>query len=683
MLKRIILSSSLVALTLACSPAPDASAYWGTYQYDAQHSGKAPVKGPSIANVKWFYQAPQQVFTNPNDPNNLWYSNSSFRAGITEGPDGTIYTAGDDGRAYAFDPRSGALKYYFDGVGVCCASPVVGKDGTIYFSGNGLFALNPDFTLKFYYPDGGNCCGAITVADDGTVIVGNGWLHAFDVNNLVFLDPTNPDPLIAKTVAPKWMYTELGGDWSVAVSPDGKTVYASTQSNLIAIDTTNLTLNAADGKYYAATKWSVPILNDRSTMPLLIGGNVYVADDQKIIAVNTTTLTARTVISLPGNQVVRMANNGGTLFATVQPVIVDTVNNTRTYNDQNDGLNTLYSINPVTGTVVWTAPLNGAGSDTNIIFDNTGAVYIGTVAHADGVEYMANLYMFTATGTPVFTYTKNTIINSDQRCIIIGMDGTLYTIIDGQIIAFGGTADLSPTIVANPSPVTTNGTLSFTTTVANAGPDTAIAAVLKQTLPTGFTGFTNFVLPTNCVQNSSRVVSCVLGDIPPGTNIPMTFTAKAQSTVGSESTTAVVKSDLPDLVGANNSKTITVPVVAPITCDLTVSAVSGPTAVTRGTTKYSFTATVKNAGTGTCGASTLGFYLSPTTTAAGTQVGTVAVGALAAGASQNLTLSTAVATTKLAAGTFYVGALADYLNVVAETNETNNFKSATAKTTVK
>jgi hypothetical protein len=685
MLKRIVLSGILAALTLAVALAPDASANWATYQYNAQHIGKAPVKGPSIPTIKWQYQATPQVFTDPNDPNNLWTTDQSFTAGLAEGADGTIYAAGDDGRAYAFDPRTGSVKYIFDGVGVCCAPPVVGKDGTIYFSGNGLFALNPDFTLKFYYPDGGNCCGAITVADNGMIIVGNGLLHAFDPANLVYLSPGDPDFYLSKTVAPAWIYNEQQADWSAAVTTDGATVYAMNDGALIAIDPKNLYSNpndTTDTILYAPTKWSVALVNDRSSIPVIAStGTIYIANDQKVISVNPATQAVTTVASTPGYQVSNFAMDGATLYATAHPIFYDA--NGARYFDENADSSMLYAINTTAKGITWSASLPGAGEYANPIVDSTGAVYVGTIQKADGVDYMANVKMFNAAGTPVFTYSKGTILGNDLRRPIIGMDGTLYVIIDGNLVAIGGTADISVGLVATPTPVSSGAPLSVTATVTNAGPDKAVASVVKVTLPSGFTTSPNFVLPANCIMNSSRVLSCSLGELVATTSASVTLDGKAQATVGNASFTATAKSDVTDQVTTNNTKTITVPVVAPVTCDLTVTAVGGPTAITRGTTKYTFTATVKNAGTGSCAASTLGFYLSPTTTAAVNLISPAAVGALAAGATQNLTLSTAVATTKVAAGTFYVGAVADYLKVVAETNETNNFKSATAKTTVK
>jgi sugar lactone lactonase YvrE len=686
MLKRIILSSSILGLTLAMAQAPDALANWGTYQYDAQHTGKAPVKGPSIPSIKWQYQAGQQVFTDPNDPNNLWTEGLGFTAGTAEGPDGTIYAPADDGRGYAFDPRNGAIKHIFENVGVCCAPPVVGKDGSIYFSGNGLWAFNPDYSLKFYYPDGGSCCGAITVANDGTIIIGNGILYAFDPANLVFVDPSNPDPLLAKTVVAKWIYNALQADWSVALSPDGLTVYAINTTQLIAINPADLSSSSdpADPNHYAATKWVVDTVNDNETLPVVdASGTIYVAGDQKLISVTPGGIVKNST-QLPGNQLLNLALNGGTIIATAAPVVVDPATNIRIIDQDGDSI--LIAINPVAGTVLWTAVLAGNGeTHINPIIDSTGAIYVNTAQKADGLDYINNLYMFSASGAPVWTYSKGTILSSDTRCPIIGADGTLYTLIDGAIVAFGGTADLSPTIVANPNPVYTNGVLSFVTTIANAGPDKSVATKVKVTLPSGFTSSSNFVLPGNCVLNGTRSLSCELGEILVGSSAPVSVSGVAQSKVGNESITATVMSDTPDPVVTNNSKTLTVPVVAPVTCDLTVTAVGGPTSVTRGTTKYSFTATVKNVGTGSCAASTTGFYFStdaviPT---GDTLISTSTTNALAAGGSQNITLSTAVATSKIAAGSFYIGACADSTGTVAETNETNNCKATAAKTTVK
>lgn len=696
MIKRVLLSGSLIALTAAVAPAPDASAFWGTFQYDAQHTGKAPVNGPSVPSIKWSYAAPQQVWANPDDPTNIWNGNFGFTAGAMEGPDGSIYAGSDDGNGYAFDPRNGSIKHIFYGVGVCCAPPVVDKDGNIYFAGNGLWAFNPDYTLKFYYPDGGVCCGAITIAADGTVVVGNGYLHAFDPANLVFTDPSNPDPVLSKIVAPKWYYDDKGLGESVAFSTDSSTVYAMSYTELVAFDLTNLTVGE-DGKSRPAIKWAVPIVNDGSTVPLVdsINKKIYIGDDQQLISVNPDNGAKTPVVSLPGKQISRLALNGTTIIATAVPVVVDTVAGTRTFDQDSDS--TLYAINTVANSIISSVDLLGNGEPEIMpIIDNSGAIYVSTIQKADGIDYMFNFYMFNLSKTapavlsPIWTYSKGTTFSSDSRFPILGMDGTLYNLIDGAIVAFGGTADISASLTATPNPAFTNGVLSFTAAIANAGPDKATATTVKLTLPTGFSSSSNFILPSNCSQASPRVINCALGELTPGASAPVTISGKAPATVGSVSITATAKSDMPDPNPANNTATLKVPVNAPApvtTCDLIVSAAptiattSGTTttSVTRGTT-YNFKATVKNQGTGTCAASTVAFYLSSDAVINSSDklIGTAAVTSLAAGASKSITLSKSVATS-VSATTYYLGADADSAKVVAETNETNNTKATSTK----
>ncbi len=689
MLKPVILSASILALTLSLAPVKDASAYWGTYQHDAQQTGKADKAAPSAPSVKWSYQHPNVV-----DPIAGWVYDPAFVAGVAEGADGTIYAAGADGRAYAFD-SNGSVKHILDGIGVCCAPPVVGQDGTIYFAGNGLWALNPDFTVRFYFPDGDTCCGAITVGADGTILLGKGVLYAFDPANLNFTDPTNADPLIAKTVSAKWLYDQREVRWASSTSTDGKTLYVAGPLFLVAIET-------ATGKEL----WYQDIKNERETMPVVKavtgkGDVVFIAADQKIIAIDTAMIgindktpppaAVSTVISFSGMQVDRIAfdattaiDGSGTIAAMVLPFTLD-ASGVKVFDFS--GTTDLYSINAKTGALRWKTTLPGMTDAATPIFDATGAIIVNSDEMVDGVDFTSHLYMYSTAGVKVWEYTVANIYQTDARVPIIGMDGTLYTLINGALKAFGGTADLSVSLAATPSPAKTKSTVTYTMTVTNNGPSSAVQPKLNQSFDKTLTNFvvtSNNPITPEC-QLNTRSIACTFADLAPGSSKIVTVTATTAGTASTLVTNASVKAGSVDLNLANNTATISTPVVAPVTCDLIISAVSGPTAITRGTTKYSFTATVKNQGTGSCAASTTGFYLSPTITAAVTQVGTIATSALAAGATQSLTLSTAVATTKLAAGTFYVGAVADSAAVVAETLETNNFKSVatTVKTTVK
>ena len=78
-----------------------------------------------------------------------------------------------------------------------------------------------------------------------------------------------------------------------------------------------------------------------------------------------------------------------------------------------------------------------------------------------------------------------------------------------------------------------------------------------------------------------------------------------------------------------------------------------------------------NQGSGNAGSSTTIFYLSTDGVAKGTSLGSRNVGPLSGGANSG-SVNTSLALPTTQHGTFYVLACADYLNVVAETDETNN-----------
>jgi subtilase family serine protease len=117
--------------------------------------------------------------------------------------------------------------------------------------------------------------------------------------------------------------------------------------------------------------------------------------------------------------------------------------------------------------------------------------------------------------------------------------------------------------------------------------------------------------------------------------------------------------------------------------DLVMTAVAGPTTATRGQT-VTLTGTVANQGVGSFGALgdldgpptttiRVGFYLSTNSniTANDTRIGSASLTSIPAGASVPLTVSATIPST-LAAGTYYIGAIADDTGVLRESIEGNN-----------
>ena len=83
-----------------------------------------------------------------------------------------------------------------------------------------------------------------------------------------------------------------------------------------------------------------------------------------------------------------------------------------------------------------------------------------------------------------------------------------------------------------------------------------------------------------------------------------------------------------------------------------------------------FSYEVDNAGGGAAGTSTVGIYASTSANGPNSLIGTISTPALAAGGAD--TESGAISWGSGTTGTYYVSAAADYKNVVAESNETNN-----------
>ncbi len=107
--------------------------------------------------------------------------------------------------------------------------------------------------------------------------------------------------------------------------------------------------------------------------------------------------------------------------------------------------------------------------------------------------------------------------------------------------------------------------------------------------------------------------------------------------------------------------------------DLVITSVSGPSTASSGQ-EVAFTATVKNQGAANAGWSYATIYLSkdPTITRDDIAIGSGFVQSLAAGGQQTFTIKPMIPAS-IAPGSYYIGAIADSRNNVAESNENNNF----------
>ncbi len=241
-------------------------------------------------------------------------------------------------------------------------------------------------------------------------------------------------------------------------------------------------------------------------------------------------------------------------------------------------------------------------------------------------------------------------------------------------------ADLSVAVVATPPQVTLGGNVTYVVTVANAGPSTASAVSLVDTLPAGATVVS--IVPsagTDSVMNGIATAS--FGDLASGSTATLTIVV-APTAAGTFADSATVGSPTVDPVGSNNSASATATVVLP-SADLAVTVAATPPQVTLGG-NVTYLVTVANAGPGVAsgivltdtlpaGVTIVSVLPSVGTVAANGNVETVAIGTLAAKASATLTLVVTPAS---------IGAFVDLASVVTTSSTdpvaSNNSASATA-----
>jgi hypothetical protein len=290
-------------------------------------------------------------------------------------------------------------------------------------------------------------------------------------------------------------------------------------------------------------------------------------------------------------------------------------------------------------------------------------------------------------------------------------DGYLTSVYSQTLAATGGTLSYTWSITSGTLPAglslnsatgvisgtpTATGSATFTVQVNDAGGTTAarsltitvfaLPAVSTASFSAGTVGSAFSAALAATGGKASVTWSIASGTLPAGLTLSSAGVISGTPTTASTSTFTV---RVTDANGKAATRSLSITVTAPSKPDLIVSAVSGPASITRGSTRYTFTATVKNLGTAGSAATKLGFYLSTSSTVSTTTsrtnylVGTVTVGALIAGGSTTVTLSAAVPTSALAAGRYYIGAYVDNSSTVAETSETNNGKATSGKSTVK
>ncbi len=190
-----------------------ANSAWPMVNHDPQHTGRSPYRGPQQGKVDWLFNAGFIIYTTP-----------------VIDQDGTVYFGSFNRYFYAVTP-SGSLKWQSYGGG-SDSSPLIASDGSIYCFGGGASQV---YTYVYSYDRNGNLnwqfivdeyesYSSLAISKDGqTIYLAAAHLFA-----------------LGKDGTLRWKLLPDSTDkchYSLAISPDGATLYVPGFKALYAVDT--------------------------------------------------------------------------------------------------------------------------------------------------------------------------------------------------------------------------------------------------------------------------------------------------------------------------------------------------------------------------------------------------------------------------------------------------------------
>ncbi|MDJ0768748.1 MAG: hypothetical protein QNJ12_08135, partial [Ilumatobacter sp.] len=272
-----------------------------------------------------------------------------------------------------------------------------------------------------------------------------------------------------------------------------------------------------------------------------------------------------------------------------------------------------------------------------VLTPSAGGACTGTTCTFAGLAPGANATV-TVSGT-VSTSASGTLTNAATASAATPDPdpGDNTAVLDSPVVQ---SADLSVTKTASPSPAVAGELVTYTVTVANAGPSDATNVALADTLP-ALTGVTVTSNAGTCTGTSS--VSCDLGTIADGGQVVVTVTGTVPADQTADLTNvASVSSDAPDPVAGNDSTSLDTPVVA--VADLRIEKTVAPNPIVIGS-PVTYTITVTNDGPSDAASATVADTLPGDlagVTVSSSQGGCAAfpcdLGPIAAGASATITV---------------------------------------------
>jgi outer membrane protein assembly factor BamB len=367
---------------------------WLTHRGTPQRTGRADVRGPRRASLKWAFATAGRI---------------SADAAVTA--DGrTIYAASHDGHLYALG-GDGARLWAFDTGGKIWSAPAIGPDGTIYVGSDSdrLFAVDPAGRERWQLstappppprkadlPEAGryDVDTSPAILADGTIVVA------------CYADVIAARP---DTGAVVWSFDAGAGTAKVFASPalgrDG-TIYVGTQGDrFLAIDR------------HGKRLWSFDAGGDNDATPAVADDDtvIFGSDDGHVRAM------------APGGAIRWLTQLGKPIRAPVA-IGPDGTAYVATYGEEPF----VAALDGATGVERWrfsTAPGEGAfyGIQSGALVDAEGYVYFGGRDHF--------VYCLSPKGELVWKYETGDQVDASPS---IGPDGTLYVgSDDGKLYAFG------------------------------------------------------------------------------------------------------------------------------------------------------------------------------------------------------------------------------------------------------
>ena len=191
------------------------------------------------------------------------------------------------------------------------------------------------------------------------------------------------------------------------------------------------------------------------------------------------------------------------------------------------------------------------------------------------------------------------ILHDDARVSSSTFDPNLSNNLAHTDTTVQASADLSTTITATPNPVTAGTALSYQITVSNAGPSTAVAVTLTDTLPAAlnFTSASTSAQGGSCgFQVNTNTVQCQLGNVDPGQSaVVYIYEQVSSAATGTILDSASAASSTPDPVPGNNTGNVSTAVATSAELSVGLTTTTG-SHVYKPSTSTTFVGTVNNAG---------------------------------------------------------------------------------------